>query len=154
MFAGLRGADEGGERSKGNSMRKDKPRLSLLPDTFAIFRLDPNADIPTWALSGEFVSITRTTEELSVVCRQENVPDGIRCETDYVCLKVEGPFDFNSTGILGSLTTVLAQAAISVFAVSTFHTDYLLVKENKMEGAIQALSKAGHHVASQLTAGS
>ena len=123
--------------------------LSLLPDTLTISRLPADADIPTWALPGEFVSVTRTAEELSVVCSQENVPDGIRSESDYRCLKVEGPLDFNLTGILGALTTLLAQAGISVFAVSTFETDYLLIKYENIEKAVTVLSLAGHHVASK-----
>jgi hypothetical protein len=108
--------------------------------------LEADADVPDWALSEQFVSVTRTSEELSVVCPKQNIPEGIRCEPDYRCLKVEGPLDFNLTGILGSLTTVLAQAGISVFAVSTFDTDYILVKEDQIEKAVKTLSQAGHQV--------
>ena len=127
-------------------MEQSRLTLSQLPDTLAISRLPADADIPTWALLGEFVSVTRTAEELSVVCSQENVPDGIRSESDYHCLKVEGPLDFNLTGILGALTTLLAQAGISVFAVSTFETDYLLIKFENIERAVEVLSLGGHHV--------
>ncbi len=118
--------------------------LSLLSDTFAICRLEPDADIPSWALAGDFYSITRTVEELSLVCLQEVVPEGTRAEKGYRCLKVGGPLDFSLTGIMSSLTIPLAQAGISVLAISTFDTDYLLVKEAQVDRAVQKLSQAGH----------
>ena len=118
--------------------------LSLLADTFAICRLGPEADIPSWALDGDFFSVTRTEEELSLVCLEEIVPEGTRCEKGFRCLKVRGPLDFSLTGILSSLTIPLAQAGISVLALSTFDTDYLLVKEAHVDRAVQKLSKAGH----------
>ena len=118
--------------------------LSLLPHTFAICKLDPEADIPSWALAGDFYSITRTNEELSLVCRQEDVPEALQCERGYRCLKVEGPLHFSLTGVLASLTMPLAQAGISILAVSTFDTDYLLVKAGMVEMAIRELKKEGH----------
>jgi hypothetical protein len=118
--------------------------LSLLSDTFAICRLEPEADIPSWALAGDFFSVTRTKEELSLVCPQEIVPEGTRCEKGFRCIKVGGPLDFSLTGILSSLTIPLAQAGISVLALSTFDTDYLLVKEAQVDRAIQKLSQAGY----------
>ncbi|MEE9530126.1 MAG: ACT domain-containing protein [Syntrophobacteria bacterium] len=118
--------------------------LSLLSDTFAICRLEPEADIPSWALAGDFFSVTRTKEELSLVCLQESVPEGTRCEKGFRCFKVGGPLDFSLTGILSSLTIPLAQAGISVLAISTFDTDYLLVKETQVDRAVQKLSQAGH----------
>jgi len=121
-----------------------KLTLSCLSDTLAICRLEADALLPSWALAGEFTSITRTVDELSIVGRSGDVPAGVRCEKGYRCIKVEGPLDFASTGIIASLTTVLARAGISIFAVSTFDTDYILVKEDQMENAVQALSQAGH----------
>ena len=118
--------------------------LSLLPNTFAICKLGPEADIPPWALAGDFSSLTRTKEELSLVCPQEVVPEGLQCEKGWRCLKVEGPLDFSLTGILASLTAPLAQAGISILAVSTFDTDYLLVKAGVVEMAVRELEKAGH----------
>ena len=129
-----------------NGMSRTNLTLSLLSDTFAICRLGPEADIPSWALAGDFYSITRTYEELSLVCRQEDVPEGHQCEGSYRCTKVEGPLHFSLTGILTSLTIPLAQAGISVLAISTFDTDYLLLKEAQLDRAIQELSHAGHHV--------
>jgi hypothetical protein len=118
--------------------------LSLLSDTFAICRLGPEAAIPSWILAGDFFSVTRTKEELSLVCLQELVPEGTRCEKGFRCFKVGGPLDFSLTGILSSLTMPLAQAGISVLAISTFDTDYLLVKEAQVDSAVQKLSHAGH----------
>ena len=127
-----------------NGMSHTNLALSLLSGTFAICRLAPEADIPSWALDGEFFSVTRTEEELSLVCLQEKVPEDIRCEKDFRCLKVGGPLDFSLTGILSSLTIPLAQAGISVLALSTFDTDYLLVKEAHVDRAVQKLSQAGY----------
>jgi hypothetical protein len=127
-----------------NGMNHTNLTLSLLSDTFAICRLEPDADIPSWALAGDFYSITRTVEELSLVCLQEVVPEGTRAEKGYRCLKVGGPLDFSLTGIMSSLTIPLAQAGISVLAISTFDTDYLLVKEAQVDRAVQKLSQAGH----------
>jgi hypothetical protein len=126
------------------SMSHTNLTLSLLADTFTICRLEPDVDIPSWALAGDFYSITRTVEELSLVCLQEVVPEGTRAEKGYRCLKVGGPLDFSLTGILSSLTIPLAQAGISVLAISTFDTDYLLVKEAQVDRAVQTLSHAGH----------
>lgn len=122
----------------------DQLTLSILPDTLAICRLRKNATIPDWAVSGEFFSITKTADELSIVCHQGSVPENVRCEKDWRCLKVEGTLDFSLTGILAALAAPLAEAGISIFAVSTFDTDYLLVKEHQLENAIQVLSAAGH----------
>jgi hypothetical protein len=127
-----------------NVMNHTNLTLSLLSDTFAICRLGPEAEIPSWALEGEFFSVTRTREELSLVCLQEKVPTKTRCVKDFRCFKVGGPLDFSLTGILSSLTIPLAQAGISILALSTFDTDYLLVKEAQVDRAVHKLSQAGH----------
>jgi len=121
-----------------------KLTFSCLPDILAISRLEADAPIPLWALAGEFTSFTRTVDELSIVCRSGNVPTGVRCEKGYKSIKVDGPLDFASTGIVASITTVLAHAGISILTVSTFDTDYILIKEDQMEKAVQALLQAGH----------
>jgi uncharacterized protein len=120
--------------------------LTILPDTFAICRLDANAAIPAWANASSFVSITRTVEELSIVCLQSLVPDGFRCEKDWRCFKLAGPIPFTAVGVLASLVQPLAESGISVFAVSTFDTDYLLVKEADLQQTIEALRLKGHSV--------
>jgi uncharacterized protein len=128
------------------TMTPSKLDLSCLSDVLVICRLEADDPVPAWALRGGFVSITRTADELSVVCRSEDVPEGVRCVKNYRCIKVEGPLGFDLTGIISSLTTALARAGISVFVVSTFDTDYFLVTEDRLEKAIVALSQAGHDV--------
>jgi hypothetical protein len=120
--------------------------LSIMPGAFAICRLDDGAAIPRWALRGSFVSVTRTADELSIVCPQSDVPEGMQCSRWWRCLRVEGPLDLSITGVLASLTTTLASARISLFAISTFNTDYLLVQEKNLKEALVALSSAGHNV--------
>ena len=122
--------------------------LSVLPETLAVCRLGPGDPMPDWALAtNSFLSLTRTSDELSVVCPESCVPDGIRCEGDWRALKIDGPLDFAETGILASLATPLADAGVSVFAVSTFDTDYLLVKQAALDRVRSVLSEAGHRIA-------
>ncbi len=120
--------------------------ISTWQETFAICRLDKDVQIPDWAISGSLLSITRTAKELSIVCPQENVPEGITCEKGWRCLQVQGPLDFSLTGILVSILTPLAQAGISVFAISTYDTDYVMIQEENLERAVLLLSQAGHQV--------
>ncbi len=121
-------------------------KLSLLPETMTISRLPKDAPLPNWALTGSFFSVTRSVEELSVVCPQINVPKGIKRDEGWRVLKVEGPLDLSAVGILVRLIIPLAKEGISVFAVSTYETDYLLVKEQSLEKAIQILSGEGHEI--------
>jgi hypothetical protein len=114
--------------------------------TFAICRLGGEAPIPPWATAGPFFSITRTADELSIVCDQDAVPRGIRCERGWRCLRVAGAIPFSVVGVLASLTAHLAEAGISVFAVSTFDTDCLLVKEDVLGQAVDVLRQHGHIV--------
>jgi len=127
-------------------MRKLKRILLLGSETLSICRLEKNAPIPEWALTGEFFSITRTAEELSVVCPQNQVPPGVQKQDGWKVLQVEGPLDFSLTGILASLTGPLAKEGISVFAISTYDTDYLLVKQELLEKAIEILTKREYQV--------
>ena len=126
--------------------------LSLLPHMYAVCQFHPDKHIPYWALLGDFVSLTRTNEELSVVCQQDNVPEDIEAERGWRCIKVLGSFDFSVPGIHASLATPLAEAEISVLAIATYSTDYLLVKEGNLEKALQVLTQAGHSVQRKLYA--
>ena len=119
--------------------------LSLLPETLAVCRLASDAPLPDWA-AGEFLSITRTSDELSVVCAERHVPPSVRCEKGWRCLKVAGPLDLSLIGILASLAVPLAEARIPLFAVSTYDTDYLLVKGADVGRAVEVLRRAGHTV--------
>jgi hypothetical protein len=119
--------------------------LVVLEQTFAVCRLDPAAPFPSWAQQS-FVSITRTREELSIVCEQRLVPNDVEAERDWRCLGVVGPLPFALTGVLLSLAQPLAERGISIFAVSTFDTDYLLIKASNLEPAIASLRDTGHMV--------
>jgi hypothetical protein len=120
--------------------------LSLLPERFAIVSLVPDAQVPSWAAQGSFFSITRTAEELSIVTSAPNVPDGVSQQKDWRALRVHGPFALSEIGVLSALTTPLADAKISVFVISTFDTDYLLVSAEQLRAAIITLERAGHTV--------
>ena len=118
--------------------------LHVLPQTFAVCRLPADADVPPWAVAARFFSITRTEDEMSVVCPAVSVPEGVESEGGWQVLKVQGPLDFSLTGVLASLAAPLAEAGIPIFALSTFETDYLLVKKDQLERAMKVLAKAGH----------
>jgi hypothetical protein len=118
--------------------------LALLPEAFAVCRLMPDEAIPSWLSSCDFWSITRTDEELSVVAPEGAVPDTWQAEKGWRCLKVQGPLDFGLTGILCSLSLPLAEAGISIFALSTYDTDYLLVRAVDLDKAKSVLTVDGH----------
>lgn len=118
--------------------------ISILPGVMGIYRLDPSAAIPAWAADSPFFSITRTPDELSIVCLEDHGMAGIPSDGGWRCLKVEGPLDLTLTGIFASLAQALANAGISLFAISTYDTDALMVKQDKLEAAIEALSAAGY----------
>jgi len=124
------------------------PQLRLLrvAGTFAVCKLAATSPIPSWATRGDLFSVTRTSDELSVVCRQELVPDGALCERDWHCLRVAGAMPFTLVGVLAALTTPVANAGVGVFAVSTFDTDYLFIKADDLSKAVAALRAAGHEV--------
>jgi hypothetical protein len=120
--------------------------LSLLPERFAISRLAPDSLLPSWAAQGAFCSLTRTSDELSIVAEASSVPVGTSSETGWRVLKVQGPFVLSEVGVLASLTAPLAAAQVSLFVISTFDTDYLLVTQEHLASAIVALDRAGHSI--------
>ena len=119
--------------------------FTLLPDLYAIARLGGNVPNPTWP-RGDFVSITRTSDELSIVCGQDAVPSTVRADRGWRCLALQGPFALDQTGIAAEFTRVLAAAGVSVFVVATFDTDYVLVPDRLIERAVSALRGASHAV--------
>ena len=121
-------------------------KLDLLEGTFAVVRLDPDESVPAWARGGALWSITQTPEELSILCASERVPPGLRTEGPFRALKVQGPLDMAMTGVLTSIADPLANASVSIFALSTFDTDYVLVRETAVDEALRALRLAGHQV--------
>ena len=121
-------------------------RLVVLDERLAVCRLEPDAGIPAWATAGDFFSVTRTEDELSVVCPEEYVPEGTVCERVWRALKVEGPLDFSLVGVMASLTAPLAERGVSVFTIATHDTDYALVNEENLDLAVAALGERGHEV--------
>lgn len=122
--------------------------LRVLPESLAVCRLSPESPLPAWAADlGPFVSITRTADELSIVCPAGAVPPGTRAEGPWRALQVQGPLEFAWVGILAALSACLARAGVSLFALSTFDTDYLLVKEGDLGTALLALQSDGHRIA-------
>ena len=120
--------------------------LRLLPGRYAVCRLAGDAAVPAWAAGGDFSSVTRTPGELSVVCADADAPGGLKCERGWRILQVAGPLDFSLTGVLAAIAAPLASAGVSIFAISTFDTDYVLVKEENLAKAAAALRSAGHRV--------
>jgi hypothetical protein len=124
----------------------DRSKMRLLDGGFAVARLPAASAVPAWAAAGGFSSITRSDEELSVVCLQEYLPPDADAERDWRCLQVVGPLSFEEVGILTSLLRPLSEAGIPVFVISTFNTDYLLVKAADIERSLAALRAAGHEI--------
>lgn len=119
-------------------------RFSVLPGSWAVVRLPPDSDAPAAALVPPFHSVTRTPDELSLVCPDHAVPEGARAEAGWAVLVLAGPFPFELTGILASILAPLAAAGVGIFAMSTFDTDYVLVKRERLDEAVAALVAAGH----------
>lgn len=119
-------------------------QLSLLPESFAIVGLPPKADIPQWATQGPFFSVTRSSDELSIVVEESLVPANVQSQSGWRVMKVDGPFVLTEVGVLASLAGPLAAAKISSFVISTFDTDYLLVASENLAAAVSSLERAGH----------
>jgi len=119
-------------------------RLKQLPGLYAISRLEAEDGIPGWADGPGFVSISRTEDELSVVCLQDRVPASVTQDRDWVAFKFEGPFAFGETGIVLSVIRPLSENGLGVFIVSTFDGDHLLVKAADQVAARSHLAGAGH----------
>ena len=119
--------------------------LKLMPGRYVVARLSGDAPIPD-VLQGELVSITRTRDELSIVCGDGSVLPGARRDDGWRCVRLDGVWAFHETGVLASITTPLAAAEIGIFALATFDTDYVLVKEEFIEEAVRVLKAANHRV--------
>lgn len=127
-------------------MKANLPSLDLLPESLAVCRFASNAAIPEWVHSRFLMAIVRTPDELSVVCAQALVPSAVQAERGWRAWKVQGPLDFTLIGVLAGLTGALAAAGVSLFAISTYDTDYLLVKEHHLAKARLALAQAGYRL--------
>ncbi len=128
------------------AVRRHRLRFRWLTGRYAIVRLNSDAPVPDWATKGEFTSITRTADELSIVCPTENLPADIHSSHRWICLKLEGPFPFELTGVLLSFIQPLSDDGVPIFASSTYDTDYVLIQEEFAAHALDALQKAGHEL--------
>ena len=113
---------------------------------YAVCRLEPEAAVPAWAEGPEFVSITRTAAELSIVCQQHKLPGNVRAEKNRRLMRIEGKLGFELTGVLASVTAPLSKAELSIFAMSTYDTDYLLIADEDLHKAAAMLEAAGHTI--------
>ncbi|UYM17040.1 ACT domain-containing protein [Endozoicomonas euniceicola] len=118
--------------------------LSVLQQSFSVHRFSIDSPVPTDVMNSEIFSVMRTDEELSIVCESSIKLNSEKAEMDWSALKVTGPLDFALTGILAGLATTLDEAGISLFALSTYDTDYILVKSKQLSRACMALSSAGY----------
>ena len=112
----------------------------------AVCRFAPQDAVPPWALRRQFFAVTRTPQELSIVCDAAQVPPDVKQQSGFICLEVQGPIDFSVVGVLAGISAVMAQAAISIFAISTYDTDYILLNKAELAKAAQALEKAGYRI--------
>ena len=122
-------------------------QLRTLPDSYAVVRLEPGSELPEWVDKGPFRSVTRTDHEVSVVCRDHDVPEGESVDRGWTVLETMGPFDFSLTGAISSLVEPLAAAEVPIFVLSTFESDYVLVRSSDLARAVDALEDAGHEFA-------
>jgi hypothetical protein len=120
--------------------------LLLLNQLLAVCRFPAEAPFPEWAQGEDLVALVRTAEEVTIVCAEQFVPPGVEAEPDWRALRVEGPLDFTEVGVLAALAAPLAEAGVSIFVVSTFSTDFILVKAGQLDQALEALQQAGHTV--------
>jgi len=128
-------------------------KLLLLNQMVAVCRLPAMAAFPEWAQGEDLVALVRTPEEVTIVCAEQFVSPGIEAEPGWRALQVEGPLDFSQVGVLAALAAPLAEAAVSIFVVSTFSTDFILVKAGQLDQALEALQQAGHMVLSGIERG-
>lgn len=120
--------------------------LFLLPETFAVCQFAPGTPLPDWVQTNSLFSLTNTSEEVSLVCLVESLPPDVDADRDWRCFKLQGPIPFSLTGILNAITMPLAQANLGIFAIFTYDTDYVLVKQEVLPQALSALTDAGHTI--------
>jgi hypothetical protein len=120
--------------------------LIVYDGLFAICRLDPGDDVPSWSSESPFLSITRSRDELSIVCSQHVIPQTIRCSGNWRLLRIEGVLDLQLTGVLSNLLAPLAVAGVTVFVLSTFDTDYVMVPVQMLDRACGVMKAEGHRI--------
>ena len=123
-------------------------QLEVVPGSFAICRLPPEAEVPAWT-QGHLVSVTRTPDELSILCDEASVPTEVRCVRGRRALRVAGTLDMSITGVLAALTGPLAKASVPVFVISSFDTDYVFVPPECWSSTLEVLTTAGHVIVAE-----
>ena len=126
-------------------MEPPKLVLSVLKETFSIHRLAPDASLPEAVNECDFYSLSKTTDELSLVCPKDLAVQSKKRNLDWRCFRVAGPIDFKLTGVLAGITDVLEEGKISIFAISTFDTHYILIKKQNLTSALSALERVGYY---------
>jgi hypothetical protein len=121
-----------------------KFKLKLIDDDFGIVKMDPDRPVPAWAMESPFYSVTHTESELTIVCPEKGIPAHIEYDGSWKCIRVEGVFDFEAIGVIASLSGALSQSGISIYVVTSYITDYFLIKRKHIEKAIWALEQQGH----------
>jgi uncharacterized protein len=122
-----------------------KLNLIILKNTYAIYRFNSDMDIPIWVKDSDFYSATKTQDELSVVCKQhDSIVEGYAINTDWKIIKIQGPLDFSLIGIIAEVSGLLEKVRISIFTISTYDTDYILVKKQDLDKAVDSLKSNGH----------
>ena len=133
-------------RYDDRSPRRHQLKFLWLPGLFAVVRLTPDTALPGWATKGDFTSVSRSTDELSIVCPTESVPPGVDSPHRWICLKLEGPFPLSQTGVLLSFIEPLSDSGVPIFAISTYDTDYVLIQEEWAGAATDILQRSGHEL--------
>jgi hypothetical protein len=121
--------------------------FKLLHGQYTIVQFPPESEIPTWIQGDDFIALVRTRDELSIVCESELTPNDVRSDQCWRILKVDEILDFSLVGILAQISTILASEGVSIFVISTYNTDYLMIKDEQLRKAVVALQQAGHKVA-------
>jgi hypothetical protein len=122
--------------------------LTILKDIYAIYRFDRNSEVPEWIESSDFYSFTRTRDEISIVCKQSDIkpPDKVIFDRNWKIIKVRGPLSLSLTGIIADIAGILGKSKIPVFTISTYDTDYILVKEENLDNAITTLKNNSYKI--------
>ncbi|HKJ81311.1 MAG TPA: ACT domain-containing protein [Ignavibacteriaceae bacterium] len=127
-------------------------KLIILKDSYAIYRFNNNVDIPEWIKDSDFSSVTRTRDELSIVSRQaDNIKEEYKADIDWRIIKIQGPLNFSLVGIIAEISGILGDNNIPVFTVSTYDTDYILVKNRDIDKTIDSLAAHGHEITYEKT---
>ncbi len=121
-----------------------KLRLRVLPEVYAICSFPPDAAFPDWPYNPNILSVTKTPQETTLVCEESHVPGDCKKSENFKCIKVEGRFDLDAVGVLASIAGPLAQNKISLYVISTFDTDYVLIHAENVDKAVSCLEKFGH----------